>query len=97
MSKIKITTLILVMIFAISGCSPSNGSLMSDGGLPEGAINIELSDKALKVDGKDITTDSSQPVYVANDIIYYEEGKDFTYGEGSEDEAHSKKKQQITL
>ena len=29
-------------------------------------------------------TDPSAAVYVANDIVYYEAGKDFTYGEGSE-------------
>ena len=92
MSKIKIAILILVMVFVISGCSTSKDSLMANRDMTEGITNIELSDKKIKVDGKTLTTDSSQPVYVANDIIYYEEGKDFTYGEGSEDEAHSKEK-----
>ena len=40
---------------------------------------INLSDSGITVDGKDITNDNSQAVYSENDIIYYPEGKDFTY------------------
>ena len=56
----------------------------------DGASYIELSDELITVDGDDITTDSSAAVYAANDIVYYEEGKDFTYGEGSKEDEHSK-------
>lgn len=56
----------------------------------EGASYIELSDAEITVDGDTVTTNTQEAVYVANDIVYYEEGKDFTYGEGTEEEAHSK-------
>ena len=55
----------------------------------EGAVNIALSDDEIKVDGTAISEDPAQAVYKANDIVYYEEGKDFTYGEGTEEDAHS--------
>ncbi len=54
------------------------------------AVSISLSDDVILVDGKDVTADTQQAVYSAKDIVYYEEGKDFTYGEGSESDAHSK-------
>lgn len=51
--------------------------------------HIQLGDEKILMDGKKVGRDAQLPVYVANDIIYYEEGKDFTYGEGSEKDAHS--------
>lgn len=56
----------------------------------EGAVYLELSDDKIMIDGDDATTNSEAAVYVANDIVYYEDGKDFTYGEGTEEDAHSK-------
>lgn len=56
----------------------------------EGATYIELSDKLITIDGDAATTDVNAEVYVANDIVYYEEGKDFTYGEGTKKDEHSK-------
>lgn len=56
----------------------------------EGATIISLSDENITVDGDSVTTDEAEAVYVANDIVYYEDGKDFTYGEGEEKDAHSK-------
>ena len=50
---------------------------------------IDLSDGGITVDGAAIGTDATAAVYTANDIVYYESGKDFTYGEGSEKDAHS--------
>ncbi len=55
----------------------------------ENAVNIVLDDEEITVDGQNISEDNSQAVYKANDIIYYEEGHDFTYGEGAENEAYS--------
>ena len=54
------------------------------------AVNIELSDDLILVDGEAVSEDTESAVYIANDIVYYEEGKDFTYGEGTEADAHSK-------
>ena len=50
---------------------------------------IVLSDDTITVDGQAVSTDPAHTVYIANDIIYYEEGHDFTYGEGEENDAHS--------
>ena len=53
-------------------------------------VKIQLSDDGITVDGEAISADDTAAVYVANDIVYYESGKDFTYGEGSEKDAHTK-------
>ena len=55
----------------------------------EDAAVIQLSDNGITVDGEAVSTDETAAVYTANDIVYYESGKDFTYGEGSETDAHS--------
>ncbi|MBQ2022973.1 MAG: lipoprotein, partial [Lachnospiraceae bacterium] len=49
----------------------------------EGAVNIVLSDDGITVDGETISGSSEDAVYAANDIVYYEAGKDFKYGEGT--------------
>ena len=46
-------------------------------------VKIQLSDGGITVDGEAISADTSKAVYAANDIVYYESGKDFTYGEGT--------------
>ncbi len=51
---------------------------------------ILLSDEKITADGKELTGNHSSSLYVENDIVYYEAGKDFTYGEGSEKDAHEK-------
>ncbi|MBE5971137.1 MAG: carbohydrate-binding domain-containing protein [Lachnoclostridium sp.] len=56
----------------------------------EGAVNIMLSDDGITVDGEAISENAEDAVYAANDIVYYEEGKDFKYGEGTEADEHSK-------
>lgn len=38
-----------------------------------------------------ISGEETAAVYAANDIIYYEEGRDLAYGEGTEEDAHSAK------
>ena len=53
------------------------------------AVEIALADNEIKVDGVPAGTHTESPVYIGNDILYYESGKDFTYGEGSEADAHS--------
>ena len=52
-------------------------------------VLITLSDSGITVDGKTASTDSSSAVYTGNDIIYYEDGTDSSYGEGTADEMHS--------
>ena len=41
------------------------------------------------VNGETVGTDPTAAVYAASDIIYYESGKDFKYGEGTEKDAHT--------
>lgn len=54
----------------------------------EGVL-IEVSDEGVTVDGENAATDKNSAVYVGAEIIYYEEGHDSTYGEGSEEDAHT--------
>ncbi len=74
----------------ISVESDDNGAVQSTNAETEdGIVDIVLSDEAINVDGMAAGKDISDKVYVANDIIYYETGKDFTYGEGTEADAHN--------
>lgn len=57
----------------------------------EDEIHIALSDSAITVNGEILSADSDSAVYGATDIIYYESGKDETYGEGSEADEHTAK------
>jgi len=65
----------------------SCGSCAAAAGADE--VLITLSDSGITVDGKTASTDSSSAVYTGNDIIYYEDGTDSSYGEGTADEMHS--------
>ena len=53
------------------------------------AIEIILSDEKITVGGKGISGSRDAAVYAAKDIVYYESGKDFSYGEGTEKDAHT--------
>ena len=55
----------------------------------EDATEIILSDESILVEGNEISKVDTDGVYRANDIIYYETGHDFTYGEGTAEEAHT--------
>ena len=83
--KKRIVSLLLVLALAVpmTACGGQNKKI-------EGASYIELSDEKITIDGDDVTTGTKEAVYVANDIVYYEAGKDFTYGEGTEADEHSK-------
>lgn len=89
LAKTLLTTLILAII--LTACStpqgdttsPSNGDAAAD------LVEIKLSDSEIKVNGITADTNTENDVYIGNDIVYYEAGKDFTYGEGTEEDAHS--------
>lgn len=53
------------------------------------ATKINLSDEGITVNGAKISTEETEAVYIANDIVFYLEGQDFTYGEGTEADEHS--------
>lgn len=50
---------------------------------------ILLSDAKITVDGKAVSTDGTAAVYTGAEIIYYQDGTDESYGEGTEAEKHS--------
>ncbi len=78
----RVLVCILVFVLFLTGCStPTEPEI--DG------VQIKLSDEKITVDGQDITNEKTQAVYSANDIIFYLEGQDFKYGEGSENDEHS--------
>ena len=67
---------ILLAVALLAGCGNTRQT-------PETTV------KDFTVDGEAVGTDPSAAVYMANDIIYYEAGKDFTYGEGETRDAHT--------
>ena len=90
--KLFASTLILCLL--LTGCgvkAPADTEPSSfTGALIPYATEILLSDDGITVDGKAVSTDPNAAVYTANDIIYYEAGKDFTYGEGEKADEHTK-------
>lgn len=50
---------------------------------------ITFSGEDISVNGTSISSEPTSAVYAANDIVFYPEGKDFTFGEGTEADAHS--------
>lgn len=86
-----ILTLLLAaaLLFSLAACAktePTASTAATEATEPtelpaEDAIELKLTG-----DGVDCDSDA---VYAANDIIYYEDGHDDTYGAGSADEAHT--------
>lgn len=72
---------------ALSGCG-AQGREMAAQEFPD-AVSIVLSDDGIIVDGKAVSTDESAAVHTAHDIVCYESGRDFTYGEGTEADEHT--------
>lgn len=98
MKKMKCMVFLASVALLLTGCGQSNVSTetsvdstivsVTDEETIE-SVKIELSDELIKVDGETISTEETAAVYMAKDIVYYEEGKDFTYGEGTEADEHS--------
>lgn len=96
--RIKLVVIAMLGVLVMAGC----GTNQADGkgtanstqedttqaGTYEGT-QISLSDEGVLVDGETASTDSSSAVYTGEDIIYYKEGQDETYGEGTTQEEHS--------
>ena len=91
----RLSTFFLVcamLCMSLSGCAQN-----TEQPLPQSSVNVSeidgtqiiLSDDGITVDGNAISASETDSVYAANDIVYYEEGKDFTYGEGDPSDAHS--------
>ena len=91
MKTLKLLTT-AALVFGLTACGAAPGGTTDPSGrvdLTADAIEIVLSDDGIKADGVSVGTDSEDRVYIGSDIVYYEAGKDFTYGEGSEEDAHS--------
>lgn len=93
MRRLLKITWVLVVLAMLTACNSTKEdgqtTFLSNLNMKD-AVKIQLSDDGIKVNDEAVTNDSTQAVYVANDIVYYEEGYDFTYGEGSDKDAHSK-------
>ena len=101
MKKIISLCIAIVMCFGLVACGNNGDTNIDETHKHEepsisapndviAGIKIDLSDSKILVDGEEISTDTNFDVYAAHDIVYYEDGKDFTYGEGLETDAHSK-------
>ena len=96
--RIKLVIFVLTVTVMMAGCAKEpSGKLGEQAKAPEKMVEltedrtrIVLSDEEIQVDNEVISTDSASAVYVGEDIVYYEEGKDETYGEGGAEDAHSR-------
>lgn len=102
LKKILLMTCILTLL---TGCNNSDSSVnnnalenttssnqentLTEERTFENATVIQLSDEMITVDGNPVTNNTENAVYTANDIVFYLDGQDFTYGEGTEADAHS--------
>ena len=82
MRLIKVCFLLMAVVSVLCACGKSPEKQAP-------VTHIVLSNEVTTVDGVPVETDETQAVYAANDIIYYEAGKDFTYGEGGDGDSHS--------
>ena len=74
---------VAALLLSLSACSTKPGDRQTD------AVQIQLSDQGITVAGAAAAAEPENGVHVANDIVYYESGKDFTYGEGTLRDAHT--------
>ena len=91
----KVFAAALALVLMLAACSTTqidsnqNPAPPKDGGTAVDAVEIRLSDNEITVNGMPAESNPENDVYIGNDIIYYEAGRDFTYGEGTEEDAHS--------
>lgn len=80
----KQNRLIALLLAGIMLCSTACAARAADS-----ETEIVLSDAKITVDGKTASTDDSAAVYTGAEIVYYRDGTDESYGQGSESEKHS--------
>ena len=90
----KLLPLVLTVACLLTACTytPKEGPVTEQENTPVTQANgssVVLSDDGITIDGKPVSDDIGAAVYTANDIVYYESGKSFAYGEGSENDAHT--------
>lgn len=94
MKNLKKAAAIMAVFAMLTACGTPQNKSNSDLTTPQkntagDIVEINLSDDGVKVNGALAESDSASAVYTANDIVYYESGMDFKYGEGTEEDAHS--------
>jgi len=75
---------ILLLTSLFCGCSATKEATYED------AVKIILSDEGITYNDEEVTSENKNGIYIANDIVYYPEATDFTFGEGEESDKHSK-------
>lgn len=82
---VSVLTASVIAVSMLAGCSFEKNN--------DSSVKIKLSDNKITVDRKNVGPDSSQAVYLSNDISYYENKDTYEsgnkYGEGTEDEKHT--------
>lgn len=86
MKKLKLLSFIFACLLLVS-CGSRGGKLLKT--VPDSATEISLSDELITVDGAEISENKNGAVYLSNDIVYYKDGTDFTYGEGMPADMHT--------
>lgn len=82
-------TAIAAVLCMLLGCCWGSPALAQEEEYPE-AVAVVLDGEQVTVDGEAAPADNpASAVYIAHDIVYYEEGHDFTYGEGTEADEHT--------
>jgi len=100
MKTVKTLAVILTLTLLLAACGATHTDPQNTPSIPGGNVaetdpvefsgtEITLDDDSITVNGTPAGSDPADAVYIANDIVYYESGMDFTYGEGTEDDAHS--------
>lgn len=81
---------------ALAGAALSGAGLAWADGTEQATsdeVAITFSDSGIKVDGEDISLDGDERVYLAHDVVYYEDRDEYDsgnpYGEGTDAERHS--------
>ncbi len=72
-------TLAAIMLFSSAACAQA----------ADGVTHIVLSDSRITVDGRAVSADPGDAVYTGAEIVYYRDGTDASYGEGTEAQKHS--------
>ena len=98
MKKWIVFVLCVVMCLGMTACSSKEETSNKENEVLSkkyNATDIVLSDEEILVDGKAVSTNMESAVYKANDIVFYLEGQDFTYGEGKEKDGHSQEEADV--
>lgn len=82
----RLLCLLLALTLLLAGCA--EGVSGEKATIPEALADPDT--VVIQLEGDTVFTEEDAGVYTANDIIYYEAGQDFTYGEGEPGDEHDK-------